>query len=82
MVYQQHLFIHSMLAMAFKENPTPRNYAAEAGCERSAGFRYEIRPQNRSFYFPVFLALFLIICYNLGIRSAAAEIHFRRKTKC
>ena len=30
MVYQQHLFIHSMLAMAFKGNPTPRNYASAA----------------------------------------------------
>lgn len=29
-VYQYHLFIHSMLAMAFKENLIPRNYASAA----------------------------------------------------
>ena len=29
-VYQMHLFIHSMLAMAFKENIIPRNYASAA----------------------------------------------------
>ena len=29
-VYQYHLFIHSMLAMAFKENIIPRNYASAA----------------------------------------------------
>ncbi len=30
MVYQYHLFIHSMLAMAYKENLIPRNYASAA----------------------------------------------------
>ncbi|MBQ4466269.1 MAG: hypothetical protein II916_09985, partial [Oscillospiraceae bacterium] len=29
-VSQYHLFIHSMLAMAFKENLIPRNYASAA----------------------------------------------------
>jgi integrase len=29
-VYQYHLFIHSMLAMAYKENLIPRNYASAA----------------------------------------------------
>ncbi|MBR1422964.1 MAG: phage integrase SAM-like domain-containing protein [Ruminococcus sp.] len=34
-VYQMHLFIHSMLAMAFKENIIPRNYASAASPPRN-----------------------------------------------
>ncbi len=36
-VYQYHLFIHSMLAMAFKENLIPRNYASTATPPSSSG---------------------------------------------